>query len=129
MHMTFNLPLRLLKRCGHSRVTLPSFCLGWGSLAPACSLFLFLPARLPMAWPRHSIGRRLLRPSRLTPSAFMPSQLPQQSGFALNFTPFDPIQLLIWSAVLNGIVAVPTMIVMMLLVTRPSIIDLPLRCL
>jgi hypothetical protein len=39
MHMTFNLPLRLLKRCGHSRVTLPSFCLGWGSLAPACSLF------------------------------------------------------------------------------------------
>jgi Mn2+/Fe2+ NRAMP family transporter len=34
-------------------------------------------------------------------------------GFALGYTPIDPIQMPIWSAVLNGIVAVPIMTVMM----------------
>src|SRR5665213_2218077 len=42
-------------------------------------------------------------------------------GFALTFTPFDPIQMLVWSAVLNGIVAVPMMALMMILVSKPSI--------
>jgi Mn2+/Fe2+ NRAMP family transporter len=41
-------------------------------------------------------------------------------GFALGFTPFDPIQMLIWSAVINGIVAVPIMAMMMLIVTNPD---------
>jgi hypothetical protein len=39
-------------------------------------------------------------------------------GLALGYTSLNPIRMLIWSAVLNGIVAVPTMAVMMLLVTR-----------
>jgi Mn2+/Fe2+ NRAMP family transporter len=38
-------------------------------------------------------------------------------GFALGFTPIDPIRLLVWSAVINGIVAVPIMAMMMLIVT------------
>jgi NRAMP (natural resistance-associated macrophage protein)-like metal ion transporter len=42
-------------------------------------------------------------------------------GFALGYTPIDPIQMLIWSAVLNGIVAVPIMAVMMVVVTRLSV--------
>jgi Mn2+/Fe2+ NRAMP family transporter len=42
-------------------------------------------------------------------------------GLALGYTPIDPIQMLIWSAVLNGIVAVPIMAVMMVVVTRPSV--------
>jgi NRAMP (natural resistance-associated macrophage protein)-like metal ion transporter len=42
-------------------------------------------------------------------------------GLALGYTPIDPIQMLIWSAVLNGIVAVPVMAVMMVLVTRFSV--------
>ncbi|TWI64202.1 NRAMP (natural resistance-associated macrophage protein)-like metal ion transporter [Pseudoduganella lurida] len=36
-------------------------------------------------------------------------------GMALNFTPIDPVQALIWSAQINGVIAVPIMVVMMLL--------------
>jgi NRAMP (natural resistance-associated macrophage protein)-like metal ion transporter len=36
-------------------------------------------------------------------------------GAALNFSPISPIKALYWSAVINGLVAVPVMIVMMLL--------------
>jgi Mn2+/Fe2+ NRAMP family transporter len=42
-------------------------------------------------------------------------------GLALGYTPISPIRMLIWSAVLNGIVAVPIMAVMMVVVTRPSV--------
>src|SRR6202163_661796 len=42
-------------------------------------------------------------------------------GLALGYTPIDPIQMLVWSAVLNGIVAVPIMVVMMVVVTRLSV--------
>jgi len=36
-------------------------------------------------------------------------------GALLNFTPIDPIKALFWSAVINGVVAVPVMVMMMLL--------------
>ncbi len=36
-------------------------------------------------------------------------------GVALDFSPIDPIKALFWSAVINGIIAVPIMVVMMLL--------------
>jgi NRAMP (natural resistance-associated macrophage protein)-like metal ion transporter len=36
-------------------------------------------------------------------------------GVALDFTPIDPIKALFWSAVINGVIAVPIMVVMMLL--------------
>ena len=36
-------------------------------------------------------------------------------GVVLNFTPIDPIKALFWSAVINGVIALPIMIVMMLL--------------
>jgi NRAMP (natural resistance-associated macrophage protein)-like metal ion transporter len=39
-------------------------------------------------------------------------------GVALCFTPTDPVKELFWSAVLNGVIAVPIMVVMMLLATR-----------
>jgi NRAMP (natural resistance-associated macrophage protein)-like metal ion transporter len=42
-------------------------------------------------------------------------------GVALNFTPIDPIKALFWSAVINGVISVPIMIVMMLMATRPDI--------
>ena len=38
-------------------------------------------------------------------------------GFAMEFLPINPIQLLVWTAVINGIVAVPIMAMMMLIVT------------
>ncbi|MGH6936160.1 MAG: divalent metal cation transporter [Methylocella sp.] len=42
-------------------------------------------------------------------------------GVALNFTSFNPIQALFWSAVINGVVAVPVMVLMMLLTANAKI--------
>jgi Mn2+/Fe2+ NRAMP family transporter len=42
-------------------------------------------------------------------------------GAGLNFAPIDPIKALFWSAVINGVVAVPVMVLMMLLASRPQI--------
>ena len=42
-------------------------------------------------------------------------------GAGLNFTSLDPIKALIWSAVVNGVVAVPVMVAMMFLATRPAV--------
>lgn len=42
-------------------------------------------------------------------------------GVALNFTPIDPIKALFWCAVINGVVAVPIMVVMMLMAVRADI--------
>jgi Mn2+/Fe2+ NRAMP family transporter len=39
-------------------------------------------------------------------------------GFAVGFTPIDPIKLLVWSAVVNGIVAAPIMAMMMMIVGK-----------
>jgi Mn2+/Fe2+ NRAMP family transporter len=42
-------------------------------------------------------------------------------GFGLGFTGFDSIHMLVWSAVLNGIVAVPIMVMMMLIVSSAAL--------
>ena len=42
-------------------------------------------------------------------------------GALLGFTPIDPIKALIWSAVINGFIAVPIMAVMMVLAQRPDV--------
>ncbi len=42
-------------------------------------------------------------------------------GVALNFSPIDPIKALYYSAILNGVVAVPVMAVMMHMTMRPAI--------
>ncbi|HKU80089.1 MAG TPA: divalent metal cation transporter, partial [Rhodanobacteraceae bacterium] len=39
-------------------------------------------------------------------------------GMTLSFTPMDPIKMLFWSAVINGVVAVPLMVLIMLLASR-----------
>jgi hypothetical protein len=41
-------------------------------------------------------------------------------GVILCFTPMDPIKALFWSAVLNGTIAVPIMVLMLLLASRRS---------
>ena len=41
-------------------------------------------------------------------------------GFGMGFLPINPIKLLVWTAVINGIVAVPIMAMMMLIVTNPA---------
>ena len=42
-------------------------------------------------------------------------------GIALNLTPLDPIKALYWSAVINGVAAVPLMVVMMLMASRRKV--------
>jgi NRAMP (natural resistance-associated macrophage protein)-like metal ion transporter len=42
-------------------------------------------------------------------------------GVALNFTAIDPIDALFWSAVINGVIAVPFMAIMMLMVGRADV--------
>ena len=42
-------------------------------------------------------------------------------GAALNFTAIDPIRALFWTAVINGVVAVPVMAMMMLLSSRKAV--------
>ncbi|MGB3380417.1 MAG: divalent metal cation transporter [Rhodanobacter sp.] len=43
------------------------------------------------------------------------------AGIALNLTPLDPIRALYWSAVINGVTAVPLMVVMMLMGSRRKV--------
>ncbi len=43
------------------------------------------------------------------------------AGIALNLTPLDPIKALYWSAVINGVVAVPLMVVMMLMGSQAKV--------
>ncbi len=42
-------------------------------------------------------------------------------GILINFVDLDPIKALFWSAVLNGVVAVPLMIVMMIMTMQPKV--------
>jgi NRAMP (natural resistance-associated macrophage protein)-like metal ion transporter len=42
-------------------------------------------------------------------------------GLGLNFTSIDPIKALFWTAVINGVLAVPVMIVMMLMATNSDV--------
>jgi NRAMP (natural resistance-associated macrophage protein)-like metal ion transporter len=42
-------------------------------------------------------------------------------GIGINFVGMDPIKALFWSAVLNGVVAVPLMIVMMIMAVAPKV--------
>lgn len=42
-------------------------------------------------------------------------------GVLLNFAPIDPIKALFWSAVINGVIALPIMVVMMLLGSNESV--------
>jgi NRAMP (natural resistance-associated macrophage protein)-like metal ion transporter len=42
-------------------------------------------------------------------------------GMVINFSPIDPMKALYWSAVLNGVIAIPVMFAMMNIVTRTDI--------
>jgi Mn2+/Fe2+ NRAMP family transporter len=42
-------------------------------------------------------------------------------GIAINFVGFDPVKALFWSAVVNGVIAVPLMVVIMLMAMNPQV--------
>ena len=43
------------------------------------------------------------------------------AGLAIQYSPISPMRALFWSAVINGVVAVPLMVVIVLLASRPSV--------
>ena len=66
---------------------------------------------------RIGLGRRLLHARGF----YMILAVATLLGVALNFTPIDPIKALYWSAVLNGVISVPIMVVIMLMAARRDV--------
>src|SRR5271166_3930435 len=60
------------------------------------------------------------RPGR-APAFYGTIALATLIGASLNFTPLDPIKALFWSAVINGVVAVPIMVMIMLMASRKKV--------
>jgi Mn2+/Fe2+ NRAMP family transporter len=69
-----------------------------------------------MSW---RVGRR--NPPGHARSFYATSAVATALAVALNFTPFNPIRALYWSAVLNGVIAVPLLGAVMYLATRASV--------
>ena len=42
-------------------------------------------------------------------------------GLVIQYTPISPMKALFWSAVINGVIAVPLMVVIILLVSKKSV--------
>ena len=42
-------------------------------------------------------------------------------GIGINFVGLDPVKALLWSAVINGVVAVPLMVIIMLMAIRHDV--------
>jgi NRAMP (natural resistance-associated macrophage protein)-like metal ion transporter len=60
-------------------------------------------------------------PARSAPGFYLVVAAATLAGLGAAFTPLDPIRMLFWSAVVNGIVAVPLMIAMMIVVASRKI--------
>jgi NRAMP (natural resistance-associated macrophage protein)-like metal ion transporter len=60
-------------------------------------------------------------PARSAPGFYLIVGATTVAGLLVALTPLDPIRMLFWSAVVNGIVAVPLMIAMMVIVTSRKI--------
>ena len=63
----------------------------------------------------------LSREPREAKAFYLTVSLATLIGVGLNFTPIDPIRALVWSAVINGVVAVPVMVILMLLASESKI--------
>ena len=60
------------------------------------------------------------RPGR-APAFYAAITVATLGGAALNFTPLDPIKALFWSAVINGVAAVPIMVMIMLMGSKSAV--------
>jgi NRAMP (natural resistance-associated macrophage protein)-like metal ion transporter len=69
-----------------------------------------------LQWPV-GLGRRPLRAKAFYGTIAAATMI----GALLNFSPLDPVKALFWSAVLNGIVAVPVMAMMLLMAVRRDV--------
>jgi NRAMP (natural resistance-associated macrophage protein)-like metal ion transporter len=60
-------------------------------------------------------------PARSAPGFYLVVTAATLAGLGAALTPLDPIRMLFWSAVVNGVVAVPLMVAMMIVVTNRKI--------
>ena len=60
-------------------------------------------------------------PARRAPGFYLIVAAATLAGLGAALTPLDPIRMLFWSAVVNGVVAVPLMVAMMLVVASRHI--------
>ncbi len=60
-------------------------------------------------------------PARSAPGFYLIVAAATMAGLGVALTPLDPIRMLFWSAVVNGVVAVPLMVAMMVVVTSRKI--------
>jgi Mn2+/Fe2+ NRAMP family transporter len=49
-------------------------------------------------------------------------KLLRKAAGTLNLTPLDPMKALIWSAIINGVAAVPIMVIIILMASRKSVV-------
>jgi Mn2+/Fe2+ NRAMP family transporter len=74
-----------------------------------------------MRWLKPLTGQKAWSANGSKPSAFYAIiAVATLVGTALDFTPIDPMKALYWSAVINGVVAVPNMVGLMLLAGKKS---------
>jgi Mn2+/Fe2+ NRAMP family transporter len=92
------------------------------SSEPGCWLCRCWPARQPMPWPNSAAGRSGW-PARLARRALSTGFILAATlvGTALNFAGISPIRALLWSAVINGVLAVPVLVAMMLVAIKPAV--------
>jgi Mn2+/Fe2+ NRAMP family transporter len=60
-------------------------------------------------------------PARRAPGFYLIVSAATLAGLGAALTPLDPIRMLFWSAVVNGIVAVPLMVAMMIVVSSAKV--------
>jgi NRAMP (natural resistance-associated macrophage protein)-like metal ion transporter len=63
------------------------------------------------------------RPPRKAKAFYMTIALATLAGVAIIFSPIDPIKALFWTAIINGVVAVPVMIMMMLVAANKQVMS------
>jgi Mn2+/Fe2+ NRAMP family transporter len=78
-----------------------------GGLILLLVYLVYLAAQRRKNWPRWVLAAALALSAAI--------------GIALNFTPVDPIQALYWSAVINGVLAVPVMVLLMFMARRKDV--------
>ena len=78
--------------------------------------------------PHYALGETLhwrvglaQRPGHNAPAFYVTIAAATHVGAALNFTPLDPVKALIWSAIINGVAAVPIMVMIMLIASRRAV--------
>ena len=109
------------RRCNRSRVSSHSCCSASASSVPACSLSPFLPDRPGLPLANHVAGRSGTNTSRGKRLASTRSSvLPRLSAWRSTGRRSIRIKALFRSAVINGVVAVPTIAAMMVVISKHS---------